>query len=310
MGQRELWSGISLQVGYVGTLVKGQQGFININAGAPGTGDAGRPLIGFGINADITEIRPYKDAIYHALQSELRGRTRYAQFGVAYTWSKAINYADNDGGPRVQYLPFAELNRGVAGFDRTHNLQPWWVWDLPFGKDRALFNSGILKAILGGWQVNGIASITSGSPINITQGTAPNPLARGSGQSPNQVKDVVEIFPDNLKRAPAGGQTDPNASKYQYFDRSAFAAETGARFGNVARNSLRGPGFFNLDMGLFRTFGLPGEVRLQVRAEAVNVLNHASFNNPNGNFNDGNFGFITGQANSPRTLRFGARLSF
>ena len=122
--ERELTNRFTAQVGYVGTRAVGQMGFININAGAPGTGNAGRALFPqFGLTADINEIMPYKTTTYDSLQSELKGRFGSSIFGVVYTFSKAINYADNDANPRIQYMPEAERNRGLAGYDRTHNFQ-------------------------------------------------------------------------------------------------------------------------------------------------------------------------------------------
>ncbi len=296
---------MTAQVGYVGTIAKQQQGFININASAPGTGNAGRPLAKFGIVSDLNNIMPYRDTTYNGLQAELRGRIASAQYGIVYTLSRTTNYADNDGNPRIQWMDAAELNKGPAGYDRTHNLQTYWVWDLPFGKARRWATGGISGAIFGGWQVNGVMSIMSGTPVTITQGAAGNLNAGGSGQVPDQVKDAVEIL---------GGIGTGN----KYFDTTAFtpvsiAAGETQRFGNVPRNdSVRGPGFFNLDMGLFRTFNIAGNMKLQLRAEAINVLNHPNFGNPGGDISTaGTFGVISSTTGTgERNIRFGARLSF
>jgi outer membrane receptor protein involved in Fe transport len=301
--QRELISGVTAQVAYVGTLAKGQQGFININASAPGTGNAGRPLAGFGITSDINMIRPFGDTTYHALQTDLRGRMAHGLYGVVYTLSRTTNYADNDGGPRIQLLEFKDRNKGPAAYDRTHNLQTYWVWDLPFGRERKWAGEGLAAAVFGGWQVNGVMSLMSGSPIGIIQGTGFNLNAGGSGQYPDQVKDDVSI---------PGGIGAGN----EYFDRSAFVAVNipagqPQRFGNTARNPIRGPGLWNVDLGLFRTFAV-SRVRVQFRAEALNALNHPNFGNPGGDVsNAGSFGFITGTTGTgERTLRFGLRVAF
>ena len=74
--------------------------------------------------------------------------------------------------------------RGPAGYDRTHNLQTYWVWDLPFGKDRRWGREGVAAALFGGWQINGVMSLMSGTPIDIIQGNAFNLTAGGSGQYP------------------------------------------------------------------------------------------------------------------------------
>lgn len=309
--ERELPGHFTGQVGYVGTRAKGQMGFININAGPPGTGQNGRPLfIKFGLTANINSIQPYGDTTYDALQAQLQRRFGSSLLGLAYTWSKTINFFDNNlAGPFIQFLPEKQRNKGLAGYDRPHNLQTYWVYDLPFGKSQRWANSGWASKLLGGFQVNGVMSIMSGRPFSITQGSAPNLQAAGSGQFPNLVKPSVAVFSDNRKGTPPAGA---NAADYQYFDRSAFAPETGARFGNVGRNILRGPGFFEVDLSLYRTFFITENVQFQFRAEALNVTNHANFANPDGNINSTNFGFITATTgpNQSRQWRFGARVSF
>jgi outer membrane receptor protein involved in Fe transport len=313
MFQRELADGFTAQVGYVGTRVQGQQGFVNINASAPGTGNAGRPLARFGIVNDINMISPAGDANYHALQTELKGSMTHAQVGVVYTLSRAKNYQDNDGNPRIQWRGDAaafELNYGLASFDRTHNLQTYWVWDLPFGKGRRFAEGGIGSLLFGGWQVNGLLSVMSGQPINIIQGNAGNLNAGGSGQYPDRVKDDVEVL---------GGIGVGN----RWFDTTAFApvnipAGQPQRFGNAGRNPIRGPGLWNVDMGLFRTFGLTQDLKLQLRVEALNVFNHPNFANPGGDIsNAGAFGVITQTTSASgvngtgeRQVRLGARVSF
>jgi hypothetical protein len=300
--QRQIFSGLTGQVAYVGTRANGQQGFINVNASLPGTGNAGRPL--FPIVSNINVIEPFGDTHYDGLQTELKGRSTHAQYGVVYTLSKTTNYADNDANPRIPLFQFKELNKATAGYDRTHNLQAYWVWDLPFGKDRHWATSGIGNAILGGWQINGVASVMSGQPIDINQGNAFNLQAQGSGQYPDKVKDEVAI---------PGGVGSGN----EWFDRSAFAVvnvPTGQpqRFGNSGRNPIRGPGFWNVDLGLFRTFAFSGRFQLQLRAEALNAFNHANLLNPGGDISNANtFGFVTQTTGTgERNIRFGARLSF
>jgi Carboxypeptidase regulatory-like domain/TonB dependent receptor len=301
--QHQITSALTGQIGYVGTRIKGQMGFININASAPGTGNAGRPLAPLGIVSDINSIQPFGDAFYDALQAQLTGRWGGSQYGMAYTWSKAINYQDNDGNPRIPWLGAKERNRGLANYDRTHNFQAYWVLESPFGPGQKWLTDGVAGALLGDWQLNGVLSVMSGTPIFITQGNAGNLNAGGSGQYPDQVLPDVEIL---------GGAGLGNP----YFDRAAFAPvniPTGQpqRFGDAGRNAIRGPGFFMVDLGLFRTIRF-GRYNMQFRAEAFNLLNHPNFGNPGGDISNGNsFGYITattGQGH--RQLRFGMRFAF
>jgi Carboxypeptidase regulatory-like domain/TonB dependent receptor len=312
--ERELPLRFTGQIGYVGTRAVGQMGFININAAAPGTGNAGRALANLGLTADINMILPYMTTTYDAMQVSFKRRLSGSTFGGAYTFSKSINFADNDANPRIQFYPAARQNRGIAGYDRTHNLQLYGFWELPFGRGKQFASEGILSKIVGGFQVGGVLSAMSGTPFNVVQGNANNLNAPGSGQMPDLVNPNVQIFDDNLKGAlPTGG--DP--TRYQYFDRTAFAAVNipagqPQRFGTAGRNILRGPGFFNTDLSLFRTIGIMEGINLQFRAEALNALNHPNFGNPGADVSNlGQFGFITTLVGQPsRIFRLGARVSF
>ncbi|HKV38561.1 MAG TPA: TonB-dependent receptor [Blastocatellia bacterium] len=301
--EHELTRTLTAQIGYVGTRSIGQQGFVNINASAPGTGTAGRPLNVLGINTDINMIEPAGDASYDSLQAQLNGRIGRSQFGAAYTFSKAIDYQDNDGNPRIQFLPDKQRNKGLAGYDRTQNLQLYGTVDLPFGKGQRWATGGVASRILGGWQLNGIMSATSGLPIYIVQGNGGSLNAAGSGQVPDQILSQVNI---------PGGV----GSKTPYFQVSAYApvniTSGQQRFGNAGRDNIRGPGYFDLDLSLYRTLTLTERFRLQFRADALNALNHPNFANPGNDIsNAGTFGIISSTTGvGERDFRFGVRLSF
>ena len=124
----------------------------------------------------------------------------------------------------------------------------------------------------------------------------------GNLQTPDQIKDKVEIL------GHVGGDGT-------YFDTSAFARVRQVRFGNVGRNTMRGPGVVNLDASLFRTFRAAHRVQLQLRAEAFNVSNTPHFANPNGNVNSSSFGKVLATQTAyalgrSREFRFGLRLGF
>ncbi|MCE5310539.1 MAG: TonB-dependent receptor [Acidobacteriales bacterium] len=321
MLQRELPSGFVAQAGYAGTRATGQMANVALNAGAPGTGNAGRALYPqFGLTADINIIEPYKTVTYDALQTQLTKRWSMSQAGVVYTFSKAINYADNDTNPRIQWMPAANLNRGPAQYDRTHNFQSYWVLEAPFGKGHGWATSGVPSKLLGGWQLSGLLSAMSGWPITITQNNGLNLNAASSGQVPDQVKASVEILGGIGRGRP-------------WFDPTAFApvnipAGQTQRFGNAGRNNVRGPAFFNTDLSLSRTFDIKERVHLQFRAEALNVFNHPNFAlglqwDGNTNVSDlSQFGIInytvgangasgnSGKGTGERQLRFGFRVHF
>jgi hypothetical protein len=151
--------------------------------------------------------------------------------------------------------------------------------------------------------VNGLFSAYSGSPFSITSaGTSLN--MPGSTQTADQVKDEVAIL---------GGIGPGNP----WFDTSAFRAVTEPRFGNIGYNTMRGPGFANFDMSVFRQFPLGRNQTLQFRLEIFNLTNTAHFANPSGNVsNAASFGIITNTANSgregidERLFRVGFRFGF
>src|SRR6185437_9155571 len=146
------------------------------------------------------------------------------------------------------------------------------------GTNKTWATSGMSNTLFGGWQLNGVFSAFSGRPFTLTASDSSLNMPSNQ-QTPDQIKDNVEIL------GLVGGDGT-------YFDTSAFKRVTEVRFGNVGRNTMRGPGVFNLDMSLFRTFKVNDRVNLQFRAEGFNVTNTPHFNNPNGNVNSSNFGRI------------------
>jgi len=216
-------------------------------------------------------LTPFNTATYDSLQTQLIRRMRgNSMLGVSYTFSKAINYADNsDSNLTWNWQPMWERNRALADFDRPHNLQVYGSYELPFGAGKKWASDGLPALIAGGWQLNGVLSSMSGTPFTvIAAGTSLN--APGNTQTADQVLPDVKIL---------GGIGRGNS----YFDPNAFAAVTEVRFGNSGRNSLRGPGVFNIDASLFRDFKIAGRRTAQFRAEVFNVTNRPRFNNPGAN---------------------------
>jgi len=224
---------------------------------------------------------------------------------VNYTWGKAINVIDNtDYTPAVQAAQYFHLNRAVTAFDRTHNLAITNIWELPFGKGRRLLSSrgGVVSAIVSGWQVNNILSLISGPPFTVdADGTSLN--LPGSMQTADQVNPVVTKL---------GG-----IGETPFYDPTAFAEVTEARFGTSGFNTLRGPGIVNWDFGLFREFKVSERIRIQFRMESFNFTNTPHFDIPDNCVCDGgDFMKITSVTNlaregiDERQFRFGLRIGF
>jgi hypothetical protein len=179
-------------------------------------------------------------------------------------------------------------NFALAGYDRTHNFQMGFLYELPFAKN----SHNPVAMIVKDWQVNGIYSYYSGTPFTIGgNNTALNQRA-GS-----QTIDLIAP----LRRVGAPG---PNAV---YYDPASFA-EPGAKWGNTGRNQFRGPNQWNLDLGVFR--GIPiGRYRLEFRMSSTNVLNHSRWGNPVTGFTDLNFMRIRSNQD-PRNVQLGIRFQF
>ena len=304
--ERKLPANFVGSIGYVGSASHNGFAFLDINASQiPGSGDEGRPLFPeFGRTTTTREWDGRSHSIYHALQATINRRFSggFLMKG-AYTWSKAIDEAPYSDWTEFRYNAASvfDRNRALADHDIPHNFQLGFVYELPFGNGKKWATSGASGAILGGWQMNGVFAAYSGRPFNLTaSGSSLN--MPGNQQTPDQIKDTVEIL---------GNVGDDGT----YFDTTAFARVTDVRFGNVGRNTMRGPGVVNLDLGLFRTFKVTPSVDLQFRAEAFNVSNTPHFGNPNGNVNSANFGRILATQTAyalgrSRQFRFGLHLTF
>ena len=213
-------------------------------------------------------------------------------------WASALTWA---------WVPMWGRNKALAGFDRPHNLQGYAVYDLPFGRGKQWLSNGVAAAVTGGWQINTILSRTSGIPFTVaTSGSSVN--APGNTQTADQVLPTVKIL---------GG----HGPGQPYFDPNAFVPVTAVRFGNSGRDILRGPGLFNTDLGLFRTFAITERFKLQFRAEAFNISNTPQFGLPAATVSsatrnsDGSIKALNGyteitSASGERQLRFALKFYF
>ena len=171
MVEHEFKKSLVFQTGYVGTHNIRPVVNMNANASPPGTGSAGGILsqrFGQNYTGTINELNPFQGAVYDSLQTKVTYRIAGgSSAGFAWTYSKAIDYADNED---LGSLPFPspafwQLNRAKAGFDRTHNFEIWGVVALPFGKEQRWAKSGIGNWILGGWLIDPVISKMSGNAV-------------------------------------------------------------------------------------------------------------------------------------------------
>ncbi len=317
--ERKLPFNTLLNVGYVGNHLVHEFNGVNANAAALGTGSAGQPLFSaFGRTGGTYLFQGYLDSHYNSLQVSLNRHVTNGLFlQGAYTYSKVIGYMDDEGWENGlnfnctanSLMPQGcqALNRHTLSFDHTHVLKMAFIYTLPFGAGQHFATTGASSAILGGWQLNGIVTGLSGSPLFPSQDSS-FLNTPGTGQVPNFTGTL------NMIKGTGPGQ--------QWFNTTAFTPDESVSIGNGGRGLswLRGPGLMQLDLSLFRTFKLTERFKLKAMGEMLNFSNTPHFNNPNMGCSivtstsgqsvcGGSFGQITGGFGQ-RIIQLGAELQF
>jgi hypothetical protein len=225
---------------------------------------------------------------YNALTVLARRRTGRTQFQAAYTWSRTIDnqseplagdffnltFAGATGGGDARGLATftrqfdSRVDRGNSDFDQRHNLVVLSIWEIP-----ALFPASRAAPVLRGWQFSQLAAVRSGFPYTVN---APSPVSlEGGDPLLNNRADLADPAGASAFATVDGGRRLLNAG--------AFRIPAGGRLGSSGRNNFTGPGLFNIDLSLSRSFAVRtlGEAgRVTLRADVFNVLNHANLNNP------------------------------
>jgi hypothetical protein len=280
--QQALPFNFTLDLAYVGNHGVDIGAMANINAAlVPGLGTLGQPL--YPRTAATTLLFQGLSSNYHALQMKLDRRfVNGLMITTAFTWSKAMNYQSGDDGGLDFYIN-GPRNYARADFDRTLGFVQSYVYQLPVGPGKRWLATGIPSRILGGWEVTGITSIQSGTPLTITANGGPL-AAPGNTQTANQVASVQILHGINVGNP--------------WFSTSSFAQPVGATFGNTGRNILSGPGFFQIQLSLFKDIKITERFNAQIRAESFNVTNTPQFANPSTSLTSQTFGYITSTVGS------------
>jgi hypothetical protein len=279
--QRQLKFKTIIDVAYVGSVSRHLMWSSDLNSVPFGTNflasskEAGAPTR----TLSVSFLRPYvgynslkfysngATANYNSLQ--VSGNRRFArglEFGGSWTWSKTMDFNDSD---TIQVSALVNpwvWNYGKAGFDRTHIVKINWIWDIP--RASRLWKNRVVKGVLDGWQLSGIASFVSGAPLGMSTSVSNTSDITGSptdtAARPNLVANPV------ISRG--------ERSFGHNFNTAAFAPPVIGTPGNAAKDLVRGPGINNFDASLFKNIRLPYErLRLQLRCEAYNALNHTQF---------------------------------
>ena len=279
--QRQLPWQIGLDASYIGNVSRHlmyQRDLNTLPLGAalnPTDPNALRPYLGY---AGINFIEFGASGNYHGLQTRVSRRfSDNFTFNLNYTYSKAISEADGDTGPAgtIGYALDRRRERAVAGFDRTHVLTLDYIYHLPKFSVK-LGNRGAARAALDGWTISGVTRVWSGLPFSVTSNGNPGTL--GGGVRADYIGGPVYLKDRGTR---------------QWINPQAFARPLNGRLGNTGRNFLRGPGFTNFDLSIFKTFKFTERLSLQYRAEFFNLFNHTQWFG----FGDGPFGpspFATG----------------
>ncbi|MDQ4120894.1 MAG: TonB-dependent receptor [Acidobacteriota bacterium] len=287
---------------------------------------------------------------YNALQAEVRRRfSAGLYFQVNYTFQKTLGDVPNDS--QVRQSPYLDNNNpkldyGRPDYDRTHTLNANMIYELPFGKGKRFLNQGgLVDLIFGGFQFGSIVNLSSGPPLGIIdpRGTFTRPGRAGrqsakSSLTTNEIKDLTGVFntpngiyfvnPKVLYATGSNGQrvdlTQPlppgvtlvsvraaSPLGQAPFEGQVFFFNQAGEFGNLPRNFINGLPYVNWDASLSKNIRFTETMRLQLRAEAFNVLNRqVPFFGADLNIDSNNFGRVTSTYNTPRILQFGARFDF
>ena len=298
--QRDIGFGTVVQAAYVGTFGRHLGENVQLNTvpfgaeflpqnqnpqtNTPLSDNFFRPYMGYnGVPQQIFQ----GNSSYHSLQLQAHRRFAHSlQFGVVYTRSKAMDYAEGDSTTSqsgtnavATYLNRKIYNYGIAGYDRPNVLTFHFLYDVP-RLSRVLPNP-IVKAVFDGWQISDITSFISGQPMTITMNESPTVNFLGGG--------------DAVRPLMVGNPNLPKSQQnfYQWFNVAAFAepvaispssctasgcpAITPLNTGNMPESPIRGPGVNNWNTSVFKNFTIKERFRFQFRAEAYNTFNHTQF---------------------------------
>ena len=306
--QREILDNLLIDVAYIGNRSRNLVILGDYNQARPNNPGEDvplqnrRPIQGYQF---IQSAFDGGKASYHAFQLKVERRyMRGLSFLNAFTWSKAEDNASghletaNGDNSRVNYRDI-DGEWGISGYNQPINNTTTVVWDLPFGRDHRWANSlnPVMEAIVGGWRLTAINTMTSGLPVNLNYSPSSTfSVSAAPTYRPDLVGDVY------------GDRTIDN---YFNKDHVIIPLDRARPFGDAPRNVARGPAIYSLDLGLHKDFGLGlGDSRLEFRIEAFNALNKTNFGAPNGNRSSTDFGTIRTLSVAARQIQLGVKVDF
>jgi hypothetical protein len=253
---------------------------------------------------------------YNALSIAVkRNFSRGFLFSGNYTWSHEIDDGSNGSGDGdslvAQNVACPQCDRASGIWDARHVFNANAVYQLPFGAGKPYLSApGILRDIAGSWEATSTVVARTGFPINVLisrkAGAVPD------GNTTDQRPDLVR----GVSLTPPGG-----SSIAEWINPAAFTTPVGGEFGDAPRDLFRGPGAWQIDMGLAKKIPLTERAGLQFRTEVFNIFNHPQYGLPQATYLGSAFGSIINTVNTntpispvgtgtPREIQFALRISF
>jgi hypothetical protein len=303
--QRELGATMSLEATYFGSVGRHLRRLMSYNNPEPSqlaNTNLARPFPQFG---SVQVMAAPSSSEYNALYLKLQRRfSQGVSFLSSFSYGKStdngsgIRTTDGDSLTPSNNYDLA-LETGPSAFDFRRRWTTSWLWDLPFGRNRAMMNrGGVADFVLGGWQLGGILTLQDGFPFTVLCGAGT--IQNGGGVCyPDSTGIDWQLASDQQTRT-------------RFFNTDAFVDRntTGPfRYGTVTRNSLVGPGIISLDASANKRFTV-GSKYLEARIEVFNLPNRPIFSQPGNQLRTPNFGVLTSTRIDSRQIQVGLKFVF
>ena len=304
--QHEIIPNLLIEAGYIGSRGYNGQLRMDFNQATPPADPLNpTPLVS---RLPYPSLSPLMFVIEHVAHNSYNAGTlrveRRFQNGLsfvgAYTFAKTLDDHGDLNDP-TSFWPQNSYNLkaewGLSTFNAKHRFTLGYVYDLPLGHGRRFGSdmNSVLNEVVGGWQVSGITTFQSGTPITLSTTQDFSNTGNVIVHRPNQVGPVHYM--------------NPSPSNLQWFDPTAFANPALGTFGNAHRGAVIGPGINNWDITLGKYFSLVERAKLQFRAEMYNAFNHTQYSGVVGTIGVASAGRIT-STRAPRNIQLALRLEF
>jgi hypothetical protein len=222
---------------------------------------------------------------------------------ASYTWSHTLDVTTDSNGGGTPMIPYDwKDDYGNSNWDIRHRFVASFVYDVPFFQ----ISNPVLKGVFTKWQANGIVTLQTGIPFNVSTSVD----TANTGSSGTWRPDLVHTATDDCGRGHLVGCIDATAftlADLQPLNPTKYA------YGNAGRNLLHGPGAETVNFSLFKNLPIKERLRFQLRFETFGLFNHSNFGNPSSIFSTSSFGNITTlntSAPGTRNIQFGGKLTF